>query len=185
MNPVSLRALFEFSGAMVEHAAAEQAKGAAAPTSPSLAGFVAESAAQHLNDALEADVLQLLADGWIKFKEVRDCANPKKHPADEVVPVKVFDAELTSTHSPLLRTTVGGVSMPELRFTLELVAKFPAIELLVKNARIRAVRPGRASAVVRLKYGKAQLAERSTPDWTLPLEWPLGKNGIAIAPRQT
>jgi len=182
MSVVSLRSLFEFSGANIERGAAEKAKESAAmaQAAPSLTGFVAETGAKQLNEALDTDVFELLAEAWLKFKQVRDCGDASTHPPAQDTIVTLHDVEVTSTNSPLLHTTVGGVALPELRFTLELSAKFDALQLVVRDAHIRSLRPGSASAIVRLKYGSTKLAERSTPEWKLPGEIALGEDGIAI-----
>jgi hypothetical protein len=179
---ISLRTLFEFSGAIVERAAAEKAKESPpmAQAVPTLSGFVAETGAKQLNEALDTDVFELLADAWLAFKQVRECADPVKHPPDQDTVVTLNDVEITSSNSPLLHTTIAGVALPDLRFTLDLTAKFNALQLVVRHARIRALRPGTGSAIVKLKYGSAKLAERSTPDWKLPGEIKLGEDGIAI-----
>lgn len=183
MSSISLRTLFEFSGAIVERGAKESEKESQTPAkaAPSLAGFVAEAGAKRLNEALETDVFELLADAWLLFKQVRDCADPATHPPGQDTLVTMHDVELTSTNSPLLHVTIGGVALPELRFTLNLVAKFKTVQILVRDARIRSLHPGAASAIVKLNYGSAKLAERSTPEWRLPGEIVLGREGIAIA----
>ena len=181
MSTVSLRSLFEFSGALIERGAAESAKaepGKAGP--PTLTGFVAEAGAKRLNEVLDTDVFELLADAWLTFKQVRDCADPATHPPGQDTIVKLHDVEIGSTNSPVLHATVGGVALPELRFTLALVASFKVVNLVVRDARIRALRPGGGAAIVKLSYGNAKLVERSTPEWNLPIEIPLGKDGIAI-----
>ncbi len=183
MSSVSLRSLFEFSGAIVERGASESAKEpqAAGKAAPGLAGFAAEAGAKRLNEALDTDVFELLADAWLTFRQVRDCADPATHPPGQDTLVTLNDVEVTSTNSPLLHATVGGVALPDLRFTLSLVARFKTVQLVVRDARIRSLRPGGASAIVKLSYGSAKLAERSTPEWKLPGEIALGRDGIAIA----
>lgn len=180
MNGLKLRDLFEFSAATVEQAdAAKRAAPDAVAGAPTLTGFVAETAADELNKALDTDVFELLCDGWLKIRQVIDCADPARHPADEACVVPLRDVEITSSHTPVLHTSVGGVKLPDLRFTLELVARFAAVDLVIRDARIRALRPGDCSALVKLKYGGAKLAERATPKWQLPGEVRLG-DGVPI-----
>lgn len=181
MSGVNLRTLFEFSGALVERGAAEKAKESPASAAPpTLVGFVAEAAANKLNSVLDTDVFEMLAHGWLAFKQVRDCADTVTHPPGQDTIVTLHDVEIGSTNSPVLHSKVGGVTLPELRFTLALTAKFKTVQLVVRDARIRSLRPGTGAAIVKLSYGKAKLVERPTPEWRLPLEIPLGAEGIAI-----
>ena len=184
MSTVSLRSLFEFSGALIERGAAESAKAESGRAAPlTLVGFVAEAGAKRLNEVLDTDVFALLADAWLVFKQVLDCADPATHPPGQDTIVKLHEVEIELTNAPVLHATVGGVALPDLRFTLALVASFKVVDLIVRDARILALRPGGGSAIVKLSYGNAKLVERSTPEWNLPTEIALGEAGIAI-PRQ-
>ena len=181
MSTITLRDLFEFSASAVEQAeAAQRSEAAAAPLAPpTFTGLVAASAADELNKTLDTDVFEMLAQAWQKLKQVRDCADPKLHGPQETCVVPLRDIEITSVNTPLLHTTVGGIKLPDLRLTLELVAKFAAIDLVIQGARIRTLRPGAASAMVKLKYGSVKLAEKSTPKWVLPGSVDLGE-GLPI-----
>lgn len=176
MSAITLRDLFEFSASAVEQAeTAQRSEAAAAPLAPpTFTGFVAASAADELNKTLDTDVFEMLGQAWLKLKQVRDCADPKLHGPQETCIVPLRDIEITSVNTPLLHATVGGVKLPDLRLTLELVARFAAIDLVIRGARICALRPGAASAMVKLKYGSIKLAEKSTPKWVLPGSVDLG-----------
>ncbi len=181
MSGPKLHELFEFSAASVQHGLAEHGRQseAAAQAAPSFTGFVAEAAAKRLNETLNVDVFEMLAEGWLKFKQVRDCADPGKHGPDDTSVVPLRAVEISSSNTVLLHAHVTAVKLPELRFTLELVAKFAAVDLVIRAARIRALRPGACSALVRLKYGAVKLAEQATPQWRLPSEIVLG-SGLPI-----
>jgi len=149
MSGVSLRTLFEFSGAIVARGAAEKMKeqpeGAAPPT---LVGFVAEAGAKQLNEVLDTDVFELLAEAWLAFKQARACTDAATHPPGQDTIVTLHDVEIGSTNTPVLHSTIGGVALPELRFSLGLTAKFKTVQLVVRDARIRTLRPASGSAVV-------------------------------------
>ena len=181
MSAVTLRSLFEFTASAVEHAESTQRSEAGSPplVPPTFTGFIAATAADELNKTLDTDVFEMLSQAWLKLKQVCDCADPTLHTEQETCVVPLRDIEITSVNTPLLHAAVAGVKLPDLRLTLELVAKFAAIDLVIRGARIRALRPGAASAVVKLKYGSIKLAEKSTPKWVLPGQVDLGE-GLAI-----
>lgn len=193
MSSVTLHQLFQFTPALVERGAEardREAAGAAAPgearpageTDASLSGFVAAKAAERLNEALDTDLFEVLAEAWLKFKEVLDCADPARHPPGEDAIVTLREVEVSSSHTPLLHLSVGGVPLPDLRFTLELTARFKSLQLVIRDARIRALRPGLMSAHAKLRYGSFKLGEQPTPEWQVPGEIVCGE-GIPI-PRQ-
>jgi hypothetical protein len=68
----------------------------------------------------------------------------------------------------VLTIKVAKVALPELKLTLELVARFKSVELAIAGGRIRSLAPGEASAIARLKYKSVKLKEQSTPAWKLP-----------------
>jgi hypothetical protein len=173
MSIVTLGSLFKFTGAHVK-------KGAASADAPDWADFSASLAADRLNEALNIDVFELLAEAWLKFKQVRDCADPSKHPPGEVTLVQLKEVTVTSRNAPFLRPTSNGAALMELRFELELVAKFDTLELVIRDAHIRSLRPGAAQALVSLKYGASKLAEHATPRWQLPGEIALPGDGIPV-----
>jgi hypothetical protein len=173
MSIVTLGSLFAFTDAHVT-------QGAASAATPDWVDFSASLAAERLNETLNVDVFELLADAWLKFRQVRDCADPIKHPPGEVALVRLKDVTVTSRNAPFLRPTSNGAALMELRFELELVARFDTLELVIRDAHIRSLRPGAAQALVTLKYGASKLAERSTPNWQLPGEIALPGEGISL-----
>ena len=182
MNPRILGSLIEFSGTHVEQGMAEHAKESSGQKGePTWSGFVADVAARQLNETRNVDILDLFAEAWTKFRQGLDCADRSKHPSGETAVVRLTEVEITSTNAPFLQLTLNGLPLRELKFNLELVAKFEALELVIRDARIRAVRPGGASAHVCLKYGKKELGKRSTPHWDLPGEIEMPGDGILIS----
>jgi len=181
MMPITLGSLFEFSGTHIERGMAESAMHSSGKrAAPCWPGFASETIAKQLNETLNVDVFELLAGAWEKFKQVRDCAERNKHSPGELAIVRLTDVEITSTNAPFLQATSNGIALPELNFKLELVAKFEALELVIRDARVRALRPGTASARVCLKYGKTKLYELPTPNWNLPGAIEMPGDGIPI-----
>jgi hypothetical protein len=131
-----------------------------------------------LNKALDSDVFTLLAGldqsagGTTPRGRLQSGATKK---------VTLGLHELTSTHHPVLTIRIAQVALPELKLTLELVARFKSAELAVSGGRIRSLAPGEASAIARLKYKSVKLKEQSTPAWKLPGRLDLG-DGVPVVP---
>ncbi|MGO4469557.1 hypothetical protein, partial [Pseudoduganella sp. RAF53_2] len=90
------------------------------------------------------------------------------------------DVEITSTNAPFLQAKINGLPVPELRFELDLTAKFKVLEFEIENGYITLIRPTAASAVVCLKYGKKTLVTTPSKDLNLLGEIPLPGKGIPI-----
>jgi hypothetical protein len=174
---VCLGGLIKLSEEDVEHAVSDHA---AETGGGGIAGFVASVGADELNRAMDKDAGDLLALGWSKVQAVRDAAKKSLGKPGETV-VTLGEHEMTSTHYPILTITVARLPATELKFTLELIARFKSVKLAIREGKIRSFSPGEVSAIVRLKYKKAKLKEQATPSWNLPGKVDLPGEGIAVA----
>jgi hypothetical protein len=179
---VTLRALLDLNRADIERALEEQARYEGAEHARALAhvvGFVAGIGAGELNKALDVDVVELLARAWAGADAVRDAARDSRSTPGERTLMALGPHEFTHRCEPVLRLVVADKPLPALRLVLELVARFNCVKLAVSDGRLRAIAPGDASAVIRLKYNDVKLKEKSWPVWNLPAEIPLGP-GVPI-----
>jgi hypothetical protein len=175
---VCLRDLIELSKDDVEDAMKQHA---ADTGGTSLAGFAASVGADVLNKELDNDFADALAVGWTKVQTVREAARRSlEHPGEDTL-VTLGQHDLTSTHYPVLTISVARLPVTELKFTLELVARFKSVGLAIRDGRLRAVAPGEASAIARIKYKDVKLKEKQTPAWRLPGEIRLAGEGVLVA----
>jgi hypothetical protein len=176
---MTLREVFQFTGADVEGGILAASPDGKRPAS--LKGFVAEEAAKELNSVLDLDVFELLAGGLVKLAEVRECADPAKHPPGERIVKSMGETSVVAPVHATLQVRVDGVQVvPELKFTVELEAKFEGMRLVIKGGRVRAVQPGAAWAVVALKLGETTLRKVASEKWEGRGEIALGAEGVAI-----
>lgn len=175
---VCLRDLIEMSEDDVQHAVSEHAAESGAGT---LAGFAASVGADKLNKELDKDFADRLAVGWTKVQAVREAAKRSLEQPDKAAEVTLGQHDMTATYYPVLTISVAKLPSKDLKFTLELVARFKSVKLSIENGRIRSVEPGEASAIARLKYKSVKLKEKSTPAWKLPGVIRLAGEGVLVA----
>lgn len=142
--------------------------------------FGAGEIAGQLQQILDFDVFELLAQAWIKTRELRSYAAPDKLAPGATAVVNIGNHEITHTESPVVDLVVAGVPISVLKLTVELTVVFKSVALSIRDAAIRSVAPGDCLARVRLKYKKLTLKEESTPKLKLPGKIDLG-DGIALA----
>ena len=181
-EPIKLGDLMSLSKIDVEKALGEQAKdeSAVAKAAGSLGGFAASVGADELNKVLDTDIFEILALAWAKVQSVRDGAAKSRDQPGEPVVVKLGTHDVTHICQPVLTFHVAEVALPELKLTLELVARFESVAFSIVDAKLRTIAPGVASAIVRLKYKGIKLKEQATPAWKLPGEIRLG-TGIPVS----
>jgi hypothetical protein len=139
-----------------------------------------DQAAARLEETLDLDVLELIGQAWSKARELREYADPRKHPPDETAVVQLGEHAVTCEVYPVLEVRLGDVALPELRFTLNLVARFKAVGLTIRGGAIRAVAPGACAAVAELKYRSVTLKREETPELHLPGQFKF-RDGLRIA----
>lgn len=168
MSGVKVSGLIGFSSDDVDRVFMTAGKGGGRP--PSLPDFAAKVAAEQLNQVLDADAIEWLGSGLLKLIAIRECADKGKHPPDETIVVSLGATELTSTNYPILEISLDGTKVLELKFTLDLSAKFGTLEVNLRDAKIVSLKPGTATVTAKLRYGDLKLKEQSTPEWKLPGE---------------
>lgn len=140
----------------------------------------ASEIAGQLQRILDFDVFGLLAQTWVKLRELRSYAEPGKLAPGATAVVNLGNHEITHTESPTVDLVVAGAPVPVLKLTVELTVQFKSVALSIRDAAIRSVAPGECLARVRLKYKRQTLKEESTPKLKLPgrIEF---RNGIPLA----
>lgn len=132
-----------------------------------LLGFVAEEAAEAIAGQLRLDVFELAFKAWAAVDELREYADPAKHPPGESAVVQWGKCRIRAPQAIDIRIGIVGISLPVLRLTIELDAEFHSLALTIRDGAIRKLSPGTASASVALKYGAATLIEPCrTPEIT-------------------
>lgn len=144
-----------------------------------IGGLAASAATEEINRALDVDVYGLIAHAWSKVQAIRESAErSKREPGPSVVTFGEHD--FTYTCYPVLTFYLDETPLPELRLTLELVARFESVALSIVEGRLRSIAPGKASAIARLKYKETEIVEKKSADWKLPGEVGLGA-GVPVA----
>lgn len=165
----------------VERALAEQAKEetAVALVQRQLVGYAASLGADELNKVLDTEVITLLAPAWARVQAVRDAARRSAESNERTV-VTLGPHEVTSRQHPVLTLSMAQIPLPELRLTVDLVARFGNVALAVAGATIRGIAPGEASLTARLRIGDTVLKEEARPLWDLPARVSFG-DGVPVA----
>lgn len=153
-----------------------QEHAAEAGLAPGVIRFLAEEAAQCVCSQLRLDVFGLLFKAWAAIRELRDYADPAKHPPAETAILRWGKCSIKAPQGLDLKLKVAGVSVPLLRLTIDLKADFHSLALTIRDGAIHKVTPGPACASAALNYGKVPLVkECKTPELKF-------EQGIAFEP---
>lgn len=169
---VMLHAPIEVTGDDVEKALLEQSKDelAVAREFDRLRGAAAERAAEALNHALDADLFDVLAQGWATVPAVRTAVQLSALTQGPPALVNLDRHSIASTLQVVLDSSVAQNALPPLELTLEIVADVQSATLVAREGRIELVALGGASVIARLKYKSVLVKEHATGVSGLPRE---------------
>jgi len=161
---VRLQAPIEVSGDDVERALFEHSKeeSAVARVLERLRGAAAEHAADELNRALDVDVLDVLAQGWVQVPAMHRAVQLSALTRGPPELVSVERHNIASTSHAVLDTRVAGSSLPPLELALEIVVDVQSATLAARDGRIDLVALGEATVLARLKYKSVLVKEHAT-----------------------
>ena len=163
-NDVKLRAPIEVTGDDVERALFEQSmdEPAVARVFDRLRGAASERAAKELNRALEVDIFDVLAQGWVRVSAVSNAVQLSALTQAPPALVKLDRHNIASTSRVVLDSSVAQSALPPLELTLEIVAALQSAMLAAREGRIELVALGDASITARLTYRDVVVKEHAT-----------------------
>jgi hypothetical protein len=163
VEQVRLHTPIEVNGAAVETALFEQSKDecAVARVFELLRGAPAERAADELNRALDVDMLDVLAQGWVQVPAMHGAVQLSALTRGPPLLVKVEWHTIASTSHLLLDTCVAGSSLPPLELALEILVDVQSATLAAREGRIDLVALSEATVLARLKYKSVLLKEHA------------------------
>lgn len=144
-------------------------------------GFIGGEAEEALRGALDCDLLELLAQGWVKARALRDYADPAKHPPGETAIVHLAEHKLARDLHPSLEMKLGPCPPVRLRFTLSLAAQIRGLALSIRDGHVTGGAAGDASVSAVLKYGAVKLhKEKDSKKLKLPGRFAFAPPGVKI-----
>lgn len=116
-----------------------------------------------LADLLDTPLVKILADAWQGAKAWKRLAD---NPGEQIVPLNPHT--ISSTHRPRLQILRNEEPIATLIFEAEVTLNFENATLLIRDRRLRELRPGTARVEGTLSLSKVKLLKRSSKDYTLP-----------------
>lgn len=117
-----------------------------------------------LADLLDTPLVKILADAWKGAKAWKRLVD---NPGEQLVQLNPHT--ISSTHRPKLQILQNEKPIgPPLVFEAEVTLNFENATLLIRDRRLRELRPGTARVEGTLSLSKVKLLKRSSKDYTLP-----------------
>ncbi len=118
--------------------------------------------------ALDIALDDILGRAWAGWEELRQYADPKKTPPDEINRVTVSDHTIESRHEPSVDIVVDGVPFHTFDFKVTVQLDVQGIDLQVQGGEITEIRLGSLKLGGSVKLGDRPLLEKDIAQVTVP-----------------
>jgi hypothetical protein len=124
-----------------------------------------------LGKALDINLLDVVAEGWSKLKQLRDYCGRKLDDENKPFSVALAQHEVVSSHQPGIDVLLGEKVIAQIVVEVELSLTLKGIVLSVRDDHIIAVASGKFTGAGSVKYRGATLIEKSTKEYDIPGKW--------------
>lgn len=131
--------------------------------------FVADLGAQ-IQQAFDRPLADGLIGAWTTFKEVREYADPSKHPPDEQSTYALAEHTAKSSYKSNLDLIVDGTKRWTIELEAEVALEIQAGNLLIRAGRIWALRLGQVTGSGTLRVEGTDVVRRESEPVSLPGE---------------
>jgi len=116
----------------------------------------------------ELDVIEPILGSWMKYRQLRQYADRKKHGPEETLLLSLREHTMTIAHRPKLEILIGEQTVKALEFEVTLALVLEGVVLKVRDARVREILAGRCRGKGTFKCAGFTLLERATKPVELP-----------------
>jgi hypothetical protein len=143
--------------------------------------FVGTELNAALAQALNCDLMEVLAKGWASADLLAGFADRARHPAGDRSVIELAAHDFSRELKPVIAVTIGSCPCVELEFSFALTAHFGGVQLSVVDGHITGGRTGEAWASAQLSYQGIPLHEAAeTRKVPIPGEFQFDLPGVPI-----
>jgi hypothetical protein len=115
-------------------------------------GYIGGELQNALAQALDCDLMEMLARGWAQADLLTEFADSARHPAGERSIVEIGAHDCSRELKPVIAVTLGSCPCAELEFGLKVSANFGGVQLSIADGHITGGRTGEAWASAQLSF---------------------------------
>jgi hypothetical protein len=142
---------------------------------------VVDQSVKLVRQTLDISLSSVLARAWNGYAPLREYADTRKYPPDQVITVALAKHKVTSSHRPFVEVRVDGQAVGKVDVAVDVAIAFDQAALVIQNGRFMALRSGSVAAEGSIKWRDAELVKRALGKLDLPGEISFG-DGIPIDP---
>jgi hypothetical protein len=141
--------------------------------------YVGSQLGDAIAQALDCDLMKVLAEGWAKADELASFAGPANRDTRSVI--ELAGHEVSRQFKPVIAVTIGSCPCVELEFDFALSAHFGGVQLTLADGHITSGRTGNAWASAQLSYAGIPLHDAAeTRKVAIPGDFELEPPGVPL-----
>jgi len=142
------------------------------------AGFTVDIS-EKIEEMFHIDLIPTIVGAWNDLRELKECADRSKHPADETISLPLVDHTIETSFKPYLDIAIGELPAMRVGFEIAFDIELHGVTVKIQDAVIRTIRLGSCQAAAMVKCEGDTVFQRRTRMLDAPGELVLRK-GIPI-----
>lgn len=132
-------------------------------------GLAADIGAK-IEEMFDIKLIGVMIGAWKDLHELKECADPRKHPPDETISLSLVDHHLDATFKPYLDVAIGTLPPIRVEFEITIGVELRGVTVKVQAAAVRALRLGSCLASATVKCDGTIVFERCARELEVPGE---------------
>ena len=146
-------------------------------------GYIGSELERALEQALDRDLMEVIATGWAKADLLASFADPARPGARDRSVIELGAHDLTRELKPVIAVTIGSCPCVEIAFGLTVTANFGGVQLSIADGHITGGRAGEAWASAQLSCEGVPLHDAAeTRKMPIPGAFQFAAPGVKVIP---
>ena len=120
--------------------------------------------AEKIIECFNLDLANLCVNGWKKYRELQQFADPEKYPPEEANDVALLEHEIVSEHRVGLEISFAGVHSDPINFDLSATLELRGAVLTIQGGKIKKALLGKCKGRADLKWKEITLAQAESKE---------------------
>ena len=132
-------------------------------------GLAADIGAK-IEEMFDIKLIGVMIGAWKDLHELKECADPRKHPPDETISLPLVDYHLDATFKPYIDVAIGTLPPIRVEFEIAIGVELRGVTVKIQAGAVRALRLGSCRASATVKCDGTIVFERCARELEVPGE---------------
>lgn len=129
---------------------------------------VKEEIGTKITGLLDVEISDVVAAAWSKAQELREYADPEKHPPEETVITELAEHTIKADYHPSLEFLVNGRELPGIQLDVLLSLVVKGLIVTIRGGELREIKSCTIAGKGKLEIAGVPILERESEPFELP-----------------